>query len=195
MAEQTSTTPTPPAPARNRNPLLWVGGALAVLLVGVIIWGISPLSPFQPGATPTPTVQPPTPVPPTGTPVVDVPPTPVVGAATFTPEPGQGVSGPQVLGITAGVGMRPGQIAGAAPIAVTFSEAMDQASAQAAFTLAPAVQGAFQWTQNTLLFTPATALAPSTAYTVTMGSDAKTSGGQTLVAPLSARFQTASPPA
>ena len=130
---------------------------------------------------------------------VESTPTIVAGAATFTPVASQGQAGttgkPRVLGITAGVGMRSGDIAGAAPLAVTFSEAMDQASAQSAFLLRPQVPGKFAWTANTLIFTPDLALQPNTSYTVTLASDARSQSGESVAAPLSASFQTAPPPA
>ncbi|HVG01169.1 MAG TPA: Ig-like domain-containing protein, partial [Chloroflexia bacterium] len=154
------------------------------------------------GLTPGPDTSPtPRPTETTGTTdaLVESTPTIVAGAATFTPVAGQGPgatdSKPRVLGITAGVGMRSGDIAGAAPLAVTFSEAMDQASAQSAFLLRPQVQGKFAWTANTLIFTPDQSLQPSTSYTVTLASDARSQSGESVAAPLSASFQTAPPPA
>ncbi|HEX8598590.1 MAG TPA: Ig-like domain-containing protein [Chloroflexia bacterium] len=151
-----------------------------------------------PGAAVSPTTPPadPTVV---GNAQVESTPTLIAGAATFTPVTGQGQNGsaarPRVLGITAGVGMRSGDIAGAAPLAVTFSEAMDQASAQSAFLLSPHVPGKFAWTTNTLLFTPDQALQPSTSYTVTVAADARSQQGESVASPLSASFQTAPPPA
>jgi hypothetical protein len=130
---------------------------------------------------------------------VESTPTLIAGAATFTPVAGQGQNGttgrPRVLGITAGVGLRSGDIAGAAPLAVTFSEAMDQASVQSAFLLSPQVPGKFAWTANTLLFTPDQALQPSTSYTLTVAADARSQQGESVASPLSASFQTAPPPA
>ncbi|HUS15746.1 MAG TPA: Ig-like domain-containing protein, partial [Chloroflexia bacterium] len=202
MTEPTATPASPP-PKEPRNRLLWLGGLLGILLLVVVVWVARPAPPNdfppRPTATPPPTVAPH----PTSTPEGAAPalapdedtPTPVSGAATFTPEPGHSVAGPHVLGITAGVGMRAGQVAGVAPIAVTFSEAMDQGSAQAAFALQPAVPGAFTWQANTLLFTPNAPLSPRTDYTVSVKADAKTRRGQVLAGPLAATFKTAPPPA
>jgi uncharacterized protein YfaS (alpha-2-macroglobulin family) len=126
-------------------------------------------------------------------------PTLIAGAATFTPVAGQGQTGstgkPRVLGITAGVGMRSGDISGEAPLAVSFSEAMDQASVQSAFLLKPQVQGKFAWTANTVVFTPDQPLQPNTSYTVTLAADARSLQGESVAAPLSASFKTAPPPA
>ena len=53
MADETK-PPAPPAPTPvpNRNPQSairnWAGLVLAALLVVLIVWGVSPLSPFRP---------------------------------------------------------------------------------------------------------------------------------------------------
>jgi hypothetical protein len=99
-----------------------------------------------------------------------------------------------VLGITAGVGIRPNDIAGAAPIAVTFSEAMNQGSAQSAFTLRPEASGTFKWRLNTLIFTPNRPLTPNTAYRIEVSARARTVSGKPIVAPHTASFKTAPPP-
>jgi uncharacterized protein YfaS (alpha-2-macroglobulin family) len=87
-----------------------------------------------------------------------------------------------------------GDIAGLAPIAVTFSEPMDQPAAQSAFSLSPSASGDFKWVDNTLLFTPNTPLKSRTGYTVAVSTSAKTKGGSLLAAPMSANFTTAAPP-
>ncbi|MEO8286656.1 MAG: Ig-like domain-containing protein [Chloroflexota bacterium] len=179
----------PNAP-RNSNLPMW-GGLIAaiVVIVAVTSWYLTRSNgdpnDFPPRPTGTPALSTP----------VDAPTiTPLAGAATFTPVAGTVITGPHVLGITAGVGMRRGDVAGAAPIAVTFSEEMDQPAAQAAFSLAPTVNGDFKWQQNTLFFTPSSPLQPSTSYKVDVSQDAKTKGGSLLAAPLSANFTTAPPP-
>lgn len=108
MTEDTNTTtpqmPQPPPPAtRNRALPIWGGGLLVVALVGLLAWGVAGNTH---GGTPTPgpTAQPTSPASPT-TQAADTP-TILPGAATFTPVPGHAVTGPHVLGITAGVGMR-----------------------------------------------------------------------------------------
>ncbi|MDQ6694918.1 MAG: Ig-like domain-containing protein [Chloroflexota bacterium] len=125
-------------------------------------------------------------------------PTLIAGAATFTPEPsnkqGANAGKPRVLGITAGVGMREGDIGGTPSLAVSFSQTMDHAATQAAFQLVPAVAGNFAWSADTLLFTPGHPLAPDTLYKVTMAEQAKAQSGITVAAPMSASFKTAPPP-
>lgn len=181
--------PQPDKPKSSTVPML-VGLSSALLaVIAVTIWAIT-----RPGApitvTPTPTPNP------TSTNIVKVinTPTPFAGAATFTPVASSVISGPHVLGITAGVGMSKGDIAGPAQIAILFSDEMDQASAQAAVSFKPAVQGNFNWQDRTLFFTPASALTPATDYTVEVSADAKTKGGSVLAAPMSAGFKTAAAP-
>ncbi|HEX6607941.1 MAG TPA: hypothetical protein VF276_13615, partial [Chloroflexia bacterium] len=111
-----------------RNRRLWLaGGGLTVLILGLIIL-ISPLSPFNntptptpgPGETPVATPSPGTP----GTP----PPSPTPGPTavpTIIYSYTGGDSRPHVSGITAGVGMAGYDLAGAVPIAVSFSAAMN----------------------------------------------------------------------
>jgi len=60
----------------------------------------------------------------------------------------------------------------ATTINATFSEAMDTASAEAAFSITPNVAGTFSWIGNTKAFTPTANLASSTTYTVTTAATA-----------------------
>lgn len=179
--------PQPDKPKSSTIPMLAGLGTALAAIFAITIWAITRPMDSVP-TTPTPT--------PTGTTVVQVvnTPTPFTGAATFTPIASSVISGPHVLGITAGVGMSKGDIAGPAQIAVLFSEAMDEASAQSAFSLLPAVQGDFKWQGNTLFFTPASSLKPATDYTVSVATDAKTKGGSILAAPMQAGFKTAPAP-
>ena len=216
MNDSQTSTPGNPPPAHPRLP--FAAGAALVLIVALVGWAASPLSPFAGNATPTATVvailptvsrtiEPASPTAvallltatplaasPTAGPLATVRAQLPDGAATFTPEPGLVIAGPHVLGLTAGVGMRAGDISGAAPLAVTFSEPMDQQSAQAAFSLNPAAPGSYAWQGDTLLFTPAQPLRASTVYTVNVAAAARTVGGKVLAAPLVARFLTAAPP-
>jgi hypothetical protein len=59
-----------------------------------------------------------------------------------------------------------------ARIQVTFSEAMNAASAEAAFTIAPATAGSFEWAGNVLHWAPAQNLAAQTAYTFAVETSA-----------------------
>src|SRR5438067_2018633 len=127
-------------PKRKRsNWPMWGGIAAAILaVVAVTAWFVMrPAVNILPPVMPTPT--------PVNTSVAVITPTPFAGAATFIPVASTVITGPHVLGITAGVGMGRGEIAGAAQIAVTFSDEMDQGSAQSAFGLSPSVGGDFRW--------------------------------------------------
>src|SRR5688572_9860530 len=153
----------------RRNGVIVLVGllALAVAVVGVTVMMLnSSQPPVVPGATPTATAS-----------ALPVPTDTAV--PTFTPG-ATTLSGPHVRGITAGVGMRSGEVSGPVPVAVTFSEAMDEASAQSAFSISPAADGSFKWQGNTLVFTPGAPLNPNTAYTVTLAKNAKTKSGGTL---------------
>ena len=110
------------------------------------------------------------------------------------PDAQTGASGPRVLGLSAGDVSQFGDVEGAATVATLFSEAMDRASAQAAFAITPRVAGSFAWRQNTLLFTPSAPLASRTTYTVSISTQAKSARGRPLAAPFSTSFVTAPPP-
>ena len=196
MATNSNPTPSQPSPdgesrSKGSNLQMWGGIAVALLAIAAVtVWFVTRSGGVTPPLGPTPT-----PVATNVAVVTPVPATPLAGAATFTPAAGTVITGPHVLGITAGVGMNRGEIAGAAPIAVTFSDDMDPASAQAAFALSPQAQGDFKWQGKTLLFTPKATLQPATPYTITVTADARTTGGAVLAAPMSASFKTAPAPA
>jgi subtilisin len=70
-------------------------------------------------------------------------------------------------------------------VSVTFSEPMDKASAQAAFSLTrasdgAAIAGSFSWSGSTLTFRPAAALAEGTDYRATVGPGARDLAGNEL---------------
>ena len=66
-------------------------------------------------------------------------------------------------------------------ISITFSEAMDHGSVEAAFLSVPALPaGIFTWAANTLTFTPATDLDETTQYTITLATGAKDVDGNPL---------------
>ncbi|HKP52311.1 MAG TPA: Ig-like domain-containing protein [Chloroflexia bacterium] len=168
---------------RAYGQMLTAAFALALAFIVLVAGGAASSAPFDTAkATSTPAA---TRVVPTPTKL----PSPTSGAVS-TPK------GPHVKGITAGVGMRPGEIEGPVPVAVSFSEAMNQSSAQSAFSIAPYISGTFKWKQgNTLIFTPNAPLKPNTTYTVSVSTKARTSSGRYLVAAHTARFQTDLPPA
>ena len=70
-------------------------------------------------------------------------------------------------------------------VTVTFSEPMDKASAQSAFSLVKSadgsgVSGTFTWSGNTLTFDPAAELAAGMGYTATVSTAAKDTAGNAL---------------
>jgi subtilisin family serine protease len=86
-------------------------------------------------------------------------------------------------------------VATSAGVAVTFSEAMDKATAEAAFFLVRAVDGAavpgsFSWSGATMTFRPAAALAEGTAYRAAVGAGARDTAGNGLTAARSWSFTT-----
>lgn len=58
-------------------------------------------------------------------------------------------------------------------ISVAFDQEVDQSSAQAAFSITPAVSGTFKWSGNSFTFTPSQRLAYSTTYTVKLNAGIK----------------------
>ncbi len=69
------------------------------------------------------------------------------------------------------------------PVSVTFSESMDKASAEAAFSIAPPATGAFSWWGHTLTFTPSAPYPESTVCAVTIAASAQDAGGMLMAAP------------
>lgn len=67
-----------------------------------------------------------------------------------------------------------------APVRLSFSQPMDQASVEAHFTIEPPVPGSFTWQDRELVFSPRGGLAPGTTYTVTVGPAAATQRGREL---------------
>ena len=79
-------------------------------------------------------------------------------------------------------------------VSVTFSEPMDKAATEAAFSLAPTggakVAGSFSWSADTMTFDPSSDLASGKEYTATVGSGAKDTAGNALAAGKSWAFTT-----
>jgi hypothetical protein len=65
-------------------------------------------------------------------------------------------------------------------ITVTFNFFIDAASTESAFSIAPSVVGVFQWSGNTLTFTPSADLDYNTVYNVTIGTGATDLAGNAL---------------
>ena len=86
-------------------------------------------------------------------------------------------------------------VATSTSVAVAFSEAMDTAATQSAFSLArssdgAAVAGSFSWSGNTLTFRPSSALAEGTSYTARVATGAKDTSGNPLAAAKTWSFRT-----
>lgn len=82
----------------------------------------------------------------------------------------------------------------AAAIQLTFKQAMDHDSTQAAFAFAPAATGAFSWTNSqTMVFTPTQPLTKDQTYTVTLTKTAKAIGGFALDEDFTFSFTTLGP--
>jgi hypothetical protein len=87
-------------------------------------------------------------------------------------------------------------VATSTAVTVTFSEAMDKASVQSAFSLRRAsdgapVAGTFSWSANALTFRPSAALAGATGYAVRVGTTARDAAGNPLAAEHASGFTTA----
>jgi hypothetical protein len=65
-------------------------------------------------------------------------------------------------------------------ISITFSEPMNHASAENAFSIVPVVSGSFSWAGNTLTFNPTANLAYDTTYTVKVAGTAEDPAGNGL---------------
>jgi len=76
-------------------------------------------------------------------------------------------------------------------IRITFSEAMDQESAESSLGISPETPGSFSWFGNTMIFTPMNPLEASTTYNVSFNASAVTDlDGQTLAGTNSWQFNT-----
>lgn len=77
-------------------------------------------------------------------------------------------------------------------IQIKFNQEVEKQSAQTSFSISPNIQGSFSWSGNTLIFTPASDLAFSTKYTVTIKSGVKSREGLDLKTNFSFSFTTKS---
>lgn len=74
------------------------------------------------------------------------------------------------------------------PIRVTFDQPVDHASAEAHFSLTPAVEGSFSWQGQTMIYSGT--LAKDTAYRITVATGVKSLIGLDLASTFSNSFQT-----
>ena len=80
-------------------------------------------------------------------------------------------------------------------VEVDFSEPVEQASAEAAFTITPATDGAFSWSATSLTFTPASRLPLRTEFEVSIASGVHDRAGNAMTgAPRQFRFTTVGNP-
>jgi len=81
------------------------------------------------------------------------------------------------------------------PITVSFSAAMNTATAQAAFSSVPAIACGFTWNaaSTAMTCTPASELATNTAYAVTIAATAENASGAPLGSPFTFGFTTGGP--
>jgi hypothetical protein len=78
-------------------------------------------------------------------------------------------------------------------ITATFSEAMNQTSAEDAFSISPAVNGSLGWDNDTMTFTPDADLVYDTTYSITIGTGAEDLAGNALAVDHVWDFATESP--
>ena len=114
--------------------------------------------------------------------------------ATATPTLAADNTAPTVIGTSPADGAT--DVAFDTELSITFSEAMDTATTQGAFSVTNRVAGTFAWSVgNTVLtFTPDSNLAASTGYMVIVGMVAEDAAGNNLVATLTFTFTTGTAP-
>ncbi|UCG68061.1 MAG: Ig-like domain-containing protein [Thermoplasmata archaeon] len=75
-------------------------------------------------------------------------------------------------------------------ISITFDEPMNKTSSEEALIIIPFINGTFLWNENTLLFTPVSALEYNTTYYIYVGIEAKDIVGNSLEFPYQFNFTT-----
>ncbi len=78
------------------------------------------------------------------------------------------------------------------PIVITFSEAMDQTTVESRLRTEPSVPGAITWNGQTVTLRPEQALAPGTAYRVTLEAGALGTSGRAVLSAYQYEFTVAS---
>ncbi len=111
-----------------------------------------------------------------------------VDISAGTAPPPAGISAPTISSVSPTAGAT--GVTRATNVSATFSEPMDQASAQDAFSILPSVAGAFSWSGNTMTFNPSADLAATTTYTATVSTAAKDAAGNALAPVVTWSFTT-----
>ena len=106
--------------------------------------------------------------------------------SNFTISPASNTTRPTVIGSTP-TGTN---VPVSTQINITFSEAMNQSSAQTAFSTVPTTTGSFTWSGNMMIYTASPALNAGATYTITVGTGAKDLAGNALVSAFSWQFTT-----
>ncbi|HLF06009.1 MAG TPA: Ig-like domain-containing protein, partial [Thermoplasmata archaeon] len=77
-------------------------------------------------------------------------------------------------------------------VSVSFDMAMDRPSVEGAFSLAPATLGSFAWASDSAsaTYAPDAPLVPSTSYTISISTSARSSAGAALPATVTSKFTT-----
>ena len=75
-------------------------------------------------------------------------------------------------------------------IVATFSAEMNESTAEAAFSVSPAVAGSFSWDSTTMTFNPTASLSTDTVYTVTIATTAEDLEGRPMATEYSWQFTT-----
>jgi WD40 repeat protein len=90
--------------------------------------------------------------------------------------------GPTVVGVslTQHLSQDPRQALTTTSIEVDFSEPVEHATAEAAFAISPAVEGAFSWSASSLTFTPAARLPLRTSFEVSVASGVRDRAGNAM---------------
>lgn len=101
----------------------------------------------------------------------------VQGLELPAPEPIQFTTPPPILlTLPEGHSVRPDS-----PVELLFDRPVDQATAEAAFSIEPPLPGAFTWAETRLIFQPEGGLAEHTSYTVTIGEGVRAADGEALL--------------
>jgi uncharacterized protein YfaS (alpha-2-macroglobulin family) len=115
---------------------------------------------------------------------------PVQPTATATAEPLPTPAGPVPPTVVETLPLTQGQLNATGGIQLTFDQAMDHNSVEAAMAIDPAISGSFEWKNDyTVQFVPDQPFPQKTDVTVTVGETAQSQSGESLLHPLTYSFQ------